>query len=393
MPPWIALDGRSLCPSSQFLYLQICRSLISSRIPLEIQKRLLMNRPLLDAYKSLKAKIAYTPLIDAPTPVERFESNVMNVPDLEGLWIKRDDKTSAIYGGNKVRKLEFILPAAKGKNEIVTLGAIGTNHGVATSIFCKIHGIKCRIILFDQPVTNTVRQNLKLMQINGAKLEYRGSLTSAALHYYFARLIRPYSYFLPPGGSNVMGCIAYVNAAFELKQQVENGECPEPDRIICPVGSAGTLAGLTLGCQLAGLKSKVQGVRVAPSHLGIIPICTTSTVAHLMKQTYRFLRKQGDNLPLVQLPTIDLSDDYFGQGYGYASDEGDAAIKMFENRGIVLESTYTAKAAAATLKSCRQNPDETILYWHTFNSVVMDAHLSSHDIEALPEQLQQVVGL
>lgn len=352
-----------------------------------------MSRPLLEAYESLNAKIPYTPLIDMPTPVEQFNSGAINLPELEGLWVKRDDKTNPVYGGNKVRKLEFILSDAKGKNQIVTLGAIGTNHGVATSVFCRLHGIKSRVFLFDQPVTSTVIHNLKLMIINEADLEYKGSLVSAALSYYCARFIHRRSYFLPAGGSNVMGCIGYVNAAFELKKQIENGELPEPDRIICPVGSSGTLAGLTLGCQLAGLKSQVRGIRVAPSHVGIIPICTKNTVARLMKQTYRFLRNKSDEVPLVQLRPIDLDDGYYGEGYGHASDEGDTAIETFRKRDIVLESTYTAKAAAAALQSCRQNPDEVNLYWHTFSSVVIDDELSGEDIETLPRELKMIVGL
>jgi 1-aminocyclopropane-1-carboxylate deaminase/D-cysteine desulfhydrase-like pyridoxal-dependent ACC family enzyme len=350
-----------------------------------------MSRPLFEAYPQLIPTIPYTPLVDTPTPIQRFNTDATNLVELDGLWIKRDDKTSSVYGGNKVRKLEFILSDARGRDPIVTIGAIGTNHGVATSIFCKIHGLKCRILLFDQPITRTVVHNLKLMIINEAELEYRGSLLSAVLYFYGARFINWRSYFLPPGGSSVMGCIGFVNAAFELQRQIENGEVPEPDLIVCPVGSSGTLAGLTLGCQLAGLKCKVQGVRVAPSHLGVIPVCTKGTVARLMKKTYRFLRNSSNELPLLQLREIDLDDGYYGRGYGYASVAGDAAMETFEKRGIALESTYTAKAAAAALQLCRNNPEETVLYWHTFNSVVLDAQLTSSDIDALPGELKKIV--
>lgn len=350
-----------------------------------------MSRPLLDAYASLKAKIPYTPLIEAPTPVEKFNGTGLAYPELERLWIKRDDKTSAVYGGNKVRKLEFILPDAAGKGPIVTIGAIGTNHGVATAIFCRLHGIKCRIILFDQPVTNTVTHNLKLMLANAAELQYHGSLVTAGLHYYAPQVVPGHRYFLPPGGSNVVGCIGYVNAAFELQQQIENGVLPAPDRIICPVGSSGTLAGLTLGCQLAGLKCQVQGIRVAPSHLGLLPICTPGTVARLMGRTYRYLRKASDEVPLLQPASINLDDGYFGTGYGHATAQGDAALQTFASRGIALESTYTAKAAAAALQTCRNNPEENVLYWHTFNSVAVDAQLTDDEIATLPEALRKIV--
>lgn len=348
-----------------------------------------MSRPLLCHYKALETGIPYVPLVDAPTPVEPFNGGGINTPALEGLWIKRDDKTSAVYAGNKIRKLEFILAEAKRRYQIVTIGAIGTNHGVATAVFARLHGLKSRILLFDQPVTNGVIHNLKLMKAHGAELEYRGGMISAMLYYYFSRLVHRRSYFLPPGGSNIAGSLGFVNAAFELKQQIEQGEMPEPDRIICPVSSGGTLAGLTLGCQLAGLQCKVQGVRVIPSHWGIIPVCTDTTVARLMQQVYRYLRGKSDEVPLVQLREIDLLGDYCGEGYGYATDEGDCATGILRERGIVLEPTYTAKAAAAALQACRDNPHETILYWHTFNSVVLSPDRVNADLAALPKALRK----
>jgi 1-aminocyclopropane-1-carboxylate deaminase/D-cysteine desulfhydrase-like pyridoxal-dependent ACC family enzyme len=229
------------------------------------------------------------------------------------------------------------------------------------------------------------------MIINGADLDYRGSILSAGLHYYLHQLIPGRSYFLPPGGSNIMGCVGFVNAAFELKQQIENGVLPEPDRIICPVGSSSTLAGLALGCQLAGLKCKVEGIRVAPAYLGILPICTAKTVSRLMKRTYRYLRRASDEVPLIQLRAINLNDGHFGRGYGHATDEGDAAMELFKRRGIVLESTYTAKTAAAVLQACQRNPEETILYWHTFNSADVDVQFGGQNIDALPKELQMIV--
>lgn len=358
-----------------------------------------MSRPLLDAYESLAENIPFIPLLTGDTPVEKFNAPGTGEPALDRLWIKRDDKTNGVYGGNKVRKLEFILPDAKAKTskdrkaQIVTLGAIGTNHGVATSIFCQQHNVDCRIYLFDQPVTNTVKTNLRLMTGHNAQLEYRGSLISAAAAFYLSQPFDRDSYFLPPGGSNIAGCIGFVNAAFELKRQIDAGELPEPDHIICAVGSSGTLAGLTLGCQLAGLKCRVRGIRVAPARVGVIPVCTNGTAANLQRRTYRFLRNMSKAVPDIQLQNIELDQDYYGAGYGHATAAGNAATTEFESAGIELESTYTAKAAAATLAHCRENPLETVLYWHTFNSVVADVNLESAQIEAMPLALKQFLDL
>ena len=104
------------------------------------------------------------------------------------------------------------------------------------------------------------------MHYYGADLVYCGSLASTIAHYYLsvARLNRD-NYFLFAGGSNIAGTLGFVNAAMELKQQIDKGELPEPDIIICPVGSSATLAGLTIGCQLAGMSTMVKGIRVAPA--------------------------------------------------------------------------------------------------------------------------------
>lgn len=364
-----------------------------------IRRDKIVNRPLLDAYENLAENIPLTPLLNGVTPVEKFNAAGTSIPGLDGLWVKRDDKTNTVYGGNKVRKLEFTLPEAMAKAQrdtrarVVTLGAIGTNHGVATSIFCRQHNVDCRIYLFDQPVTDTVKANLKLMAAHSAQLEYRGSLIAAALAYYRAQTFDRHSYFLPPGGSNIAGCIGFVNAAFELKQQIDSGELPEPDQIICAVGSSGTLAGLTLGCQLVGLKSHVRGIRVAPARVGGIPVCTNGTVARLQRQTYRYLRNKSRAVPEVQLQSIALEQGYYGAGYGHSTDAGHAAMGRFKDAGIELESTYTAKAAAATLAHCRQNPLEKVLYWHTFNSVACNTELELAQIEAIPLTLRRRLEL
>lgn len=356
-----------------------------------------MRRPLFTKYPNLYKQLSFIELADLPTPLETFNLDVAPTtfhPELKNLWIKRDDLTNTVYGGNKVRKLEFILADAKKKNKdtITTFGATGTNHGVATSIFAEQCDLKSKIFLFDQPVTNTVKNNLKLMEKHKAKLIHKGSLLNTALAYYASQIFPGKQYHLPPGGSNVMGCLSFVNAAFELKQQIEQGQMPEPDHIICPVGSSGTLAGLSLGCQLAGLTSKVTGIRVAPSHLGIIPICTTGTVTSLMNKTYAHLCSLDKSIPKIPLKPINLDDDYYGEGYGFSTESGDKAIETFSGRGITLESTYTAKAAAAVIDTCSEKSQQSILYWHTFNSAELDSGLSDDALALMPEILRKIIN-
>lgn len=347
-----------------------------------------MSLPLFDVYPSLAGRIPHEALACLPTPVEQLENLQRGSPG--HAWIKRDDLSHQEYGGNKIRKLEFIIAEAKsrGNNRIVTFGAIGTNHGVATAMMCQQQGLACTVYLFDQPVSSTVQENLRLMQHYGAELIYCGSLFATVLRYY----ANPYrmdkqSYFLFAGGSNVAGTLGFINAALELKEQINRGEIPEPDVIICPVGSSATLAGLTIGCQLAGLKTTVKGIRVAPAYLGPFPACTNGTVSSLMKQTQRYLAGVGVTIKGPWKKPI-LIGDYYGDGYGVATRPGELAQQAMLQQGIKLEQTYTAKAVAAFFDELDKNGGHC-LYWHTYNSQDMTSLVAQVSPKELPEALQR----
>ena len=173
------------------------------------------QRALFDRYPSLRRTLPFVPLGRFPTPVHRI-TDVAQALGIEHLWIKRDDISAPEYGGNKIRKLEFILAQVERqrKTHVVTLGGIGTNHGLATAIFCRRLGLACTLTLFPQPVTSGVKQNLRLMHYHGARLVYRPSLMGAIFTFYLVqRMQYPGAYFLPAGGSNAMGALGFVNAA------------------------------------------------------------------------------------------------------------------------------------------------------------------------------------
>lgn len=344
-----------------------------------------MSRPLFEAFPRLKEGIPFLAIAKLPTPIEALPQLAPN------LWVKRDDKTNSLYGGNKIRKLEFILADVlrSGKKELVSFGAIGTNHGVATSIYCLQMDIPLQMMLFAQPVTPQVQQNLKLMHRFNAQLHYQGSLFKTAAKFYLGKWLRGRDrYYLFAGGSTIQGCLAFVNAAFELKQQIDAGLLPEPDYIYCPVGSNATLAGLTLGCGLAGINSQLIGVRVAPSHIGPIPACTFSTVRKLQRACYQFLCDLEPRIKEHKLTKFQLMDNYYGDGYGHASKEGEWAQEMFEQAELELDPTYTAKTAAAALNACANSPDKKILYWHTYNSANVADIAAKADLDSMPKALQ-----
>ena len=343
-------------------------------------------------YPELNQKIARISLGTFPTPVQQ-----LNWQGYENLWIKRDDLSSPVYGGNKIRKLEFILAEARRRNtrHLITFGGLGTNHGLATAIFCNQLGIECTLLLFHQPLTENVKHNLILFEKYHARVVYKKTRWRTVLSYYlFSRMSYPSAYFVFAGGSNPIGTIGYVNAAFELKDQIEAGETPEPKVIFCPLGSGGTLAGLSLGLQLANLQTQCVGVRVSESHLGPFQACTQNTVEKLMNQTYDYIKKRSKHLPDVSLRTPTILSDYFGEGYGKPIEAGNRMSKQLkETDDIMLDPTYTAKTFAAVNDYCQQHKSNSgpILYWHTYNSVDLSTQVDEVDKKKLSGILRSFV--
>jgi D-cysteine desulfhydrase len=343
-------------------------------------------------YPALSGKLPVIDLGNFPTPIHRLQH-----VGIENLWIKRDDLSSSVYGGNKIRKMEFILAAArrKGARHLVTLGGIGTNHGLATAIFCDQLGIRCTLLLYHQPVTENVKLNLLLLGKYNAKLIYRKTLWRAMVSYLLLyRFKLPGAYFVYPGGSSTIGTIGYVNAAFELKEQIEQGTMPEPEVIFCPVSSGGTQAGLHLGVQLAGFETRVIGVRVMPSHLGPFQACTPNTVEKQIKRTYAFLKRRCRNLPAIDIRKPIIRQDYFGKGYGLPTRVGSQAYHLMRAReGIVLDPTYSAKAFAAVLEYCRSHQADRgpVLFWNTYNSTDLSGQAKQIDYRILPESLHDFI--
>jgi D-cysteine desulfhydrase len=213
-------------------------------------------------------------------------------------------------------------------------------------------------------------------------------MVRTALQFQWRSLWQRDSYFLTAGGSSVLGCVAFVKAAFELAAQLEAGDMPLPDNIVCPAGSLSSCAGLTLGCALAGLSSQVIGVRVAPASVGPIEVCNENKIEQLMRETMHYLVQKGVIKPIT-LPKPLLLHDYYGEGYGHATAAGERALALFTEHGIALEQTYTAKAAAAALDICESAPDKTVLYWHTFNSVDLRERAQAVPDAAIPENLRR----
>ena len=255
-----------------------------------------------------------------PTPVREHAP---------GLWLKDDGAFgSGGWGGNKVRKLEWLLgrAAAEGRRRILTFGGRGTNWGLATALYGREHGIDTVLALVDQPDTPHVREQFARIRRSGATvvLTRDKRRTAARLPWLWLRHGRPW--ILPAGGSTPLGAVGYVAAAQEIAGQVRAGALPEPDRVVVAVGTGGTLAGLTVGLQAAGLRTRPYGV-VVNDQLRL----DHRRIERLAKRCAELVGADVDPGAFA------LTRDFLGAGYGHPLPGADPAF----------DPVYTGKAMAA----------------------------------------------
>jgi D-cysteine desulfhydrase len=349
---------------------------------------------LLRAYPGLRARLPRHAAIPAATPIEP-----LRLPGVrEGaLWIKRDERSCPLYGGNKPRKLEWILghALARGSRRLVTTGGLGTNHGLATAILGRDAGLATTLVLVRQPITPAVRRALALQAAWGARLVYGANVPGAALQVLRAlgssalRGERPH--LVSAGGSSPRGSVGFVSAGLELALQVREGVLPAPSHVFVPVGTGGTLAGLVAGLRLAGLATRVVGVLVTD----ILPP-NAARLAAQARATLRFLNRLDAKLPRLPIGAkdFDLVRDELGPGYGASTPAAERAVRIAAEAGLALETTYTGKCLAALLARLRAaSPGEPVLFWNTFNAVDVAATAPLAADEALlPPRLRRLLA-
>jgi 1-aminocyclopropane-1-carboxylate deaminase/D-cysteine desulfhydrase-like pyridoxal-dependent ACC family enzyme len=315
-----------------------------------------------------------------PTPVERVDALCR---DGSALWVKRDDLTNSAYGGNKVRKLERILDDARGARRIVTVGAVGSHHVLATAIFARDIGVPVEAVLVPQPGTDHVLENLRADLGLGVRVLPASSFPHAAAR--LVTCIARGAYYIPVGGSNLLGALAYVDAARELVSQVRAGVLPEPELVVVTLGSGGTAGGLAAGLALEGLETRLVAVTVSD------PASWVARRAHsLAKAAVRHeARRLGRSVPLIRM---DIDARYLGPGYGRATDAGRRALEVARSVGLTLDLTYTAKTFAAALDLLRGGRARNVLYWHTLSSAPMQPWLEGAPREeAIPPSLRALL--
>jgi D-cysteine desulfhydrase len=346
--------------------------------------------PLFERYPGLKDRLEHIPLGRFPTPVEKLE-RLGQAVGVNALYVKRDDLSGEVYGGNKVRKLEFILARglAKGAKEVLTFGYAGSNHATATAVYAEQLGLRSTSMLLPQPNAEYVRRNLLLSYCCNAELIQKRNVPllkmAAGLQILRHRLkFRRFPLVIPPGGSSTFGTIGHVNAAFELKCQIEKGEIPEPDCIYVALGTMGTAVGLMLGLKAAGLDTRVVATRVVPEKFG-----SGRGMVEIFGETNRLLHSLDVSFPLFEISEkdVDVRSDFFGREYALFTEEGMKAISvMKEYGGITLDGTYTGKVFAALLDDAEKDVlrNLTILFWNTYNSRDFSEAISGTDYHNLP---------
>ncbi|MBK9369246.1 MAG: pyridoxal-phosphate dependent enzyme [Deltaproteobacteria bacterium] len=317
-------------------------------------------------------------LCGGETPIERAEAG-----DRGGarLWVKREDLAGTVYGGNKVRKLEWILPdvAARG-GELLTLGGVGSNYLVAAALYGPAHGVSLRAVVFPQPDTEHARQNAALLNAYAASVQPAGSMVGlpwAGLKALIAgrRAQRPWPSFVWAGGTGELGDLGWVAGALEIEAQVKAGLMPPPTDLFVPVGSGGTAVGLTLGLGLTSLPTRVHGVRVVEG-----AFISQTALSWLGEATARRLRASGADCPPYDPARLVLHDGVIGAGYGHPTPAGEAARAFArDSLGLTLDPTYTGKALARCLEwMATAQSGSNVLFINTYSSRHPELSLEAH---------------
>ncbi len=324
-----------------------------------------------------------------PTPVARVDGAIDLAAGVGELWVKHDDVTASAYGGNKVRKLEFLLARAlqEGARSIITFGALGSNHVLATSVHGRALGLDVHAVLTPQARTSYLADNVASDLAVGAVLHPAPSFAAAPRVAVAVRAqlrerdgVEPF--VIPFGGTCPQSDAAYVNAACELAEQVSAGLLPEPDLVYVPLGSAGTSVGLAVGFAAGGLSTRVIAVRVVPEE-----VANESTLREVVEGGVGALRALDETFPSFRLDDLDLEvrHEFFGESYAVPTPECREAVRLAEGAGLHLETTYTGKALAAlgADAAAERLADKTVLFWNTYNSRPLPA-----TSETLPADLE-----
>ena len=304
-----------------------------------------------------------------PTPIDPMHrlTSAIRGPKL---WIKRDDQTGLAFGGNKTRKLEFLVAEAQaqGAKTLLTAGAPQSNHCRQTAAAAARFGFQCKLLLVGHP-PQEINGNLLLDELLGAELiwaetEDADQELQGLFEEVWAAGERPY--LIPVGGSNPVGAAGYAAAMAEFVAQDL-----EVDRIVFATSSGGTQAGLLAGAKIHGYRGKITGILIGKyKH--------TAEVGGLMQLVQETADLLGESIDVSE-KDVDIRDGYLGEGYGIVSELEREAIHLFaKTEGILLDPVYTGRAAGGMLDLIQKgeiDQEERVLFWHTGGTPALFAYV------------------
>ena len=275
------------------------------------------------------------------------------------LWIKREDLSGTRYGGNKVRPLEFLLAGTRPGDEVLTVGARGSTHALATALYAEALGATTTVVRWSQSMNadaeSSGRRCARAARCIDVGSPLAGFAIAAGIR--LTRRVR----WIPAGGTSPLGMLGHVDAALELAEQVRDGVLPAPRRVVVPLGSGGTAAGLALGFAIAGLHCEVAAVQVAPWI-----VANRHRVTSLAERCARLIeRLAAERVPRPEPGTVRVIGNEYGGAYGRPTAGGAAAARwLAQAGGPPVDATYSAKALAAVLAEW---PAEGLVFWLTFD--------------------------
>lgn len=316
----------------------------------------------LDRHPRVSLGTCPTPLV----PLERLSRELGRQ-----VLLKRDDTLGPAGGGNKTRKLEYLLAdaLAQGATRVVTVGGVQSNHARLTAAAARMLGLEPHLLLLG-PLPETLTGNLRLMQLLGATLHFIPPGPMAAGRCAFDE-VDAYTrrqaaervgrhYHVPMGGSTGLGALGYVRAALELEVQAREAGAAAA-RVVLAAGSGGTLAGLLAGLRLIGSSLQPVGVDIG-SFWDDFPALVHRIAADACRLLGADLDLEPEGVPLVE-------SSYVGRGYGVPTAEGEEAARLLaRSEGVLLDPVYTAKAFAGLLDLLaddRLGDDGPVIFWHT----------------------------
>ena len=287
-----------------------------------------------------------------PTPMYRLPNISQELGT--NVWIKRDDLCGVALGGNKVRKLEYLLHDAKSKGYklVMTTGQAQSNHAMLTAACALRMGLDCILLLKERGITAR-KGNQILNHLMGVEVRYMDTDSFEDIYAEMDRIGEDLGrkvYKIPCGGSNTLGTLGYIDC---MKEVADSGL--QFDHLVCACGSGGTAAGCTLGAKLYLPGTKVMCSMVDNEPFDVI-------VPRLMQEAADLLDVS------TEMPVPDLLP-MWGPGYSIPSTEGNEAVSMMMKlEGIVLDTCYTGKAFAGLVRRAKEGfyqPDDNVLFIHT----------------------------